>query len=236
MERGLQGTYVRSIGQPEPFSAFVPRPLPPEPPLTLDAELQDLLERANRAIGRLDGLALMLPDRPLFLYLYVRKEAVLSSQIEGTQSSLSDLLANCARTGCQRYRLPEETVQLKLEPVEVRAPQADLEIVFRNLLDNALKYSGDQPQIEVETHRNDHGRVVTRISDNGPGIPVSLRRKIFGRFVRLGNELERKTSGTGLGLYIVRTLVRRMGGKIQVHGRSGKTGTVFEVDLPAAAA
>jgi two-component system, OmpR family, phosphate regulon sensor histidine kinase PhoR len=149
---------------------------------------------------------------------------------------LSDLLANCARTGCQRYRLPEDTVQLKLEPVDVRAPQADLEIVFRNLLDNALKYSGDQPQIEVETHCNGNGRVVTRISDNGPGIPVGLRRKIFGRFVRLGNELERKTSGTGLGLYIVRTLVRRMGGKIQVHGRSGKPGTVFEVDLPAAAA
>ena len=93
MERGLQGFYVRSIGQPEPFSAFVPRPLPPVPDLVLDTGLQDLAERANRALGRLDGLALLLPDRALFLYLYVRKEAVLSSQIEGTQSSLSDLLA-----------------------------------------------------------------------------------------------------------------------------------------------
>ncbi|MCC7086819.1 MAG: HAMP domain-containing histidine kinase [Pirellulales bacterium] len=150
--------------------------------------------------------------------------------------SLSELLTNCARTGCQRYRLPENSVQLSLEPVEVRAPQADLEIVFRNLLDNALKYSGDQPQVEIETHRNGQGRVLTRISDNGPGIPVALRRKIFGRFVRLGSELERKTAGTGLGLYIARNLVRRMGGKIQVHGRSGKRGTVFEVDLPAAMA
>ena len=92
MQRRLQGQYVRSIGQPEQFSAFVPRPLPPEPPLALDPELQDLSDRANRALGRLDGLAQMLPDRPLFLYLYVRKEAVLSSQIEGTQSSLADLL------------------------------------------------------------------------------------------------------------------------------------------------
>ncbi|HET9984514.1 MAG TPA: Fic family protein [Longimicrobiales bacterium] len=72
--------------------AFVPKPLPPEPPLRLDAELSDRLERANRALGRLDGLATMLPDRALFLYFYVRKEALLSSQIEGTQSSMSELL------------------------------------------------------------------------------------------------------------------------------------------------
>lgn len=93
MRRGLQGSFVRAAGQPEPFSSFVPRPLPPAPPLALTPDLQDLSDRANRALGRLDGLAQLLPDRPLFLYLYVRKEAVLSSQIEGTQSSLSDLLA-----------------------------------------------------------------------------------------------------------------------------------------------
>lgn len=92
MHRGLQGHYIRPSGQPEPFQAFVPRPLPPDPPLVLDSELQDLAERANRALGRLDGVAGLLPDRALFLYMYVRKEAVLSSQIEGTQSSLSDLL------------------------------------------------------------------------------------------------------------------------------------------------
>ncbi len=92
MRRGLQGCYERRAAGPEPYRAFVPRPLPPDPPLLLDDELQDLAERANRALGRLDGVAALLPDRSLFLYFYVRKEAVLSSQIEGTQSSLSDLL------------------------------------------------------------------------------------------------------------------------------------------------
>jgi len=92
VKRGLQGRYVRSIGQPQPFSAFVPDPPPPRPPITFDTELHDLADRANRALGRLDGVVTLLPDRALFLYLYVRKEAVLSSQIEGTQSSLSDLL------------------------------------------------------------------------------------------------------------------------------------------------
>ncbi len=76
----------------EPVRAFVPRPLPPEPPLDLTGDRQRLLERATLALGRLDSITLLLPDPGLFLYAYVRREAVLSSQIEGTQSSLSDLL------------------------------------------------------------------------------------------------------------------------------------------------
>jgi Fic family protein len=92
MERGLQGEWVTRRIPGEQFQAFLPNPLPPVPPLLLDESFFDLLEQANRAIGRLDGAALLLPDMDLFLYLYIRKEAVLSSQIEGTQSSLSDLL------------------------------------------------------------------------------------------------------------------------------------------------
>ncbi|MBA3920985.1 MAG: Fic family protein [Nostocaceae cyanobacterium] len=92
MERGVQGDYVFSTTMPETFLAFVPRPLPPVPPLQLDGNLYDLIERANRALGRLDGLTTLLPEPSLFLYFYVRKEALLSSQIEGTQSSFSDLL------------------------------------------------------------------------------------------------------------------------------------------------
>jgi Fic family protein len=76
----------------EHYKAFLPRPLPPEPSLVLDEALVSLAEKANQALGRLDGIASRFPQVPLFLYSYVRKEAVLSSQIEGTQSSLSDLL------------------------------------------------------------------------------------------------------------------------------------------------
>ena len=75
----------------EQVRAFVPPPLPPKPPIKLD-DLQVILEQANQALGRLDGLASMLPDRNLLIYAYVRKEAVLSLQIEGTRSSLSDIL------------------------------------------------------------------------------------------------------------------------------------------------
>src|SRR6266536_1630856 len=85
------GEYVVSSTTGESVRAFVPNPLPPKPPLEL-APFFPLLDRANQALGRLYGLSSLLPDTSLFLYLYVRKEAVLSSQIEGTQSSLSDLL------------------------------------------------------------------------------------------------------------------------------------------------
>lgn len=84
------GTYQR---QPTGYRAFIPAPLPPAPPVRLTGELQRLLSEADRALGRLDGSVLTLPNPDLFVFMYVRKEAVLSSQIEGTQSSLQDLLA-----------------------------------------------------------------------------------------------------------------------------------------------
>jgi Fic family protein len=86
------GRFVVQQSGPDGFSAFVPSALPPEPPPVLDEGLQARMDRANQALGRLDGITLLLPNPEEFLYSYVRKEAVLSSQIEGTQSSLSDLL------------------------------------------------------------------------------------------------------------------------------------------------
>ncbi|MCU0757352.1 MAG: Fic family protein [Xanthomonadales bacterium] len=92
MERSTSGVYTHSVAGGETVRAFVPQPLPPVPPLELSGARQSLLERATLAVGRLDSISLLLPDPKLFLYAYVRREAVLSSQIEGTQSSLSDLL------------------------------------------------------------------------------------------------------------------------------------------------
>ena len=81
------------ISQPTGYKAFIPAPLPPDPPIRIDEKIQVLLSQADRALGRLDGSIQTLPNPELFVYMYVRKEAVLSSQIEGTQSSLPDLLA-----------------------------------------------------------------------------------------------------------------------------------------------
>lgn len=92
MKRGSTGQYETTATGGETVRAFVPAPLPPDPPLDLYGARGRLLERALLACGRLDGVTALLPDPDLFLYAYVRREAVLSSQIEGTQSSLSDLL------------------------------------------------------------------------------------------------------------------------------------------------
>lgn len=92
MDRGLTGKTVPSVAGGYNCMAFVPFPLPPEPPLAIDTKLQSRLNAAMLALGRLDAMSTLLPDAPLFLYSYVRKEAVMSSRIEGTQSSLSDLM------------------------------------------------------------------------------------------------------------------------------------------------
>ena len=92
MKRKIQGHYKTITTVGEKVRAFIPEPLPPRPPIDWTPELRDRFDQALLALGRLDSVCRLLPETSLFLYMYVRKEAVLSSMIEGTQSSLSDLL------------------------------------------------------------------------------------------------------------------------------------------------
>jgi signal transduction histidine kinase len=151
---------------------------------------------------------------------------------ETEQIDLAKLLADCAQLVCLWYRVPPESVRLDVQPCRVAARRVDMDMIFRNLIDNAVKYGGEQPHVQVTLQLVRGQKGLVRISDNGPGIPHPLRRKIFGRFVRLGTELERKQPGTGLGLYIVRTLLRRLRGEIHVRDPQSGPGTVFEVVLP----
>ncbi|MEN8151691.1 MAG: HAMP domain-containing sensor histidine kinase, partial [Planctomycetota bacterium] len=146
--------------------------------------------------------------------------------------SLPEVVAECADITRKRNRVPAESFRLELEPCRVRAAPAQLSMVFRNILDNAVKYAGVPPRVEVTVGPLDERRAVVRIADNGSGIPPGARRKIFRRFVRLGSELEREQPGTGLGLYVSKTIVRRMSGRIRVKDRAVGTGAVFEVVLP----
>ncbi len=86
---GRSGRYVRQLTG---YRAFIPEKLPPNPPINIDAEMQRMLSESDRALGRLDGSIQTLPNPDLFVFMYVRKEAVLSSQIEGTQASINDLI------------------------------------------------------------------------------------------------------------------------------------------------
>ena len=145
---------------------------------------------------------------------------------------LDELLSQCAAATCMRYRLPPETVQIHSKEILLSSRLVQLEILFRNLIDNAVKYGGSPPRVEVTAETDSQSRVEVSIRDNGRGIPQDQRRKIFGRFVRLGNELERSTPGTGLGLYLVRNVTKSIGGAIRINDRQDQRGTEFIVTIP----
>jgi signal transduction histidine kinase len=181
--------------------------------------LEDL-ERLDHLINQMLDAGRLDADRP-------------EEEVEDVE--LAPLLSDCAAAVCMSYRVPADTVRLDLQPCVVLGRRLDLDIIFRNLIDNAVKYAGAEPRVEVGLRPGAAGQIVARIADNGRGIPHHLRRKIFGRFVRLGLELEREKPGTGLGLYIARTLVHRLRGRIRVRDPEHGPGTVFEVQLPGRA-
>lgn len=151
---------------------------------------------------------------------------------------LAEVLQSCAKAACLRHNVDVSTVALEIEPCLVNARRVELEMIFRNLIDNAIKYGGeDNAQVTVHVQvkpgpREGQELATIEVADNGRGVPASMRRMIFGRFVRLGQELEREKPGIGLGLYIVRTLIDRLRGRIRVHDRTPGPGTTFEVQLP----
>ena len=117
-------------------------------------------------------------------------------------------------------------------PLAIDGDALALQRMFANLIDNAIKYAGDPPRVEVHVRIGERGRVIIRIIDNGLGVPHELRKRIFRMFFRAGSELTRRQKGTGLGLYIVHTLVKQLNGRISVHDRPGQSGSIFEVEIP----
>jgi len=194
---------------------------------TVPAEQQaDFHRHMLQDVERLDGLIDHLLDAARAFH---RREAGSDDVTE-----IAPLLERVRAGVAQRHRVPEDCVRLACDPaVRARGRVADVEIVIRNLVDNAVKYSLPDPEVEVTGSEN-QGRVTIRVTDNGPGIPLAQRHAVFRRFVRLGSELERSTPGTGLGLSVVRALVRQMRGKVTAKGRLTQRGSIFEVELPAA--
>ena len=152
---------------------------------------------------------------------------------------LAEVIRQAVRSVTLRYRVDTDVVKLDLEPCLISMPLVDAAMIFRNLIDNAVKYAGTPPHVTVSLKLSNE-MVTCRITDNGQGIPETLRRKIFGRFVRLGKELRREKPGTGLGLHIVSTLVKRARGKVMVVDPESveedpNIKTIFEVRLPGRA-
>jgi signal transduction histidine kinase len=128
-------------------------------------------------------------------------------------------------------------VTLSLEPVIIECLPVDIDMLFRNLIDNAFKYGGKPCTIDISVQFvAKSNRLSASISDNGNGIPRSMRRRIFNRFFRIGDELERTKPGIGLGLFLVRNVIRRLKGSISIVDVPGQSGTHFEISIPNATA
>lgn len=196
-------------------------------------EMRQLNDEQRKRFYRVMDGELERLDHLITQLLEVGRLDAIGEQSDPEDLHLETMLRLCAQAVSAHHKCDEaQTFHFDLQPSTIHARPLILETIFRNLLDNAVKYGGEPPQVQIVVRVNDRGRVVTRIIDNGPGVPPELRKQVFGLFFRGGHELQRRQKGTGLGLYIVQTLVRKLKGRITIHGRTDGPGSVFEVDLP----
>lgn len=210
------------------------------PIASLKLYLQTLARRTVSEAQREDFQRIMLADverlDQLINHLLDAARIERGGDVSDPQDvRLDELLRHCCHAVCVRYAVAPESVTVVAPPLVIHSRPAELDILFRNLIDNAVKYGGSPPEVRVVATVTSGQRVMVQISDNGQGIPPNLRRKVFGRFVRLGSELERSRPGTGLGLYLVRSVTRALGGTVHIESTSAATGTSFCVTLPGLA-
>jgi two-component system sensor histidine kinase SenX3 len=179
--------------------------------------MREDLDRLNTTITNVLNAA-MYTDRPIIQAEPLDLAQVVRQGIELTRT---------------RHRLPPETITYQgPEELMVRGEAAGLEAVVLNLLDNAIKYSGETVRVEVEVAETPNGQASLRVRDQGIGMSRPHLRFIFNRFYRIGREVRRSHTGTGLGLFIVRSVVRRHHGTVAAESPGPNAGTTITVTLP----
>jgi signal transduction histidine kinase len=148
---------------------------------------------------------------------------------------LSQFTEQCAEAVRARHKLESNEVFVDVDPdLVVTTDRAALEIVVKNLIDNAAKYSGRPARIEVVARRESDKKVRFDVSDNGIGIDRKNLKRIFQRFYRVEDQEVRQRRGTGLGLFVVSALVKQLGGSVQALSGGRGQGTTMRVELPLA--
>ena len=149
---------------------------------------------------------------------------------------LAGLVRDCVELAKRRYDLDNDAFRF-VEPAgadlpTVRGNVEELSVAVSNLLDNAVKYSRDRVEVSVEVETISPKRAVVRVRDHGIGIPVGQAKRIFRRFYRVPNAVRQRIKGTGLGLYIVRAIVERHGGRVSAESEGEGLGSTFTIQLP----
>jgi signal transduction histidine kinase len=151
-----------------------------------------------------------------------------------SEINLGKLLSESAKIVQTRYNLDDTAIKLT-EPSEeiiITGDSAELQTALTNLLDNAVKYSSDELKISIRVKKSNERKVQIFIKDNGIGLGTSELKRIFKRFYRVPNSQTQEKKGTGLGLFIVRSIIEKHGGKIRADSKGEGKGSTFVVQLP----
>jgi signal transduction histidine kinase len=189
-------------------------------------------EQRGEFIGRMGEDLDRLESTVAQVLAAARAEEGSRARDQRTSVDLQSLLAEHVDELRARHHLGRDSVALaNQQSVRVRGDAAELGLVFRNLLENALKYSRDPVRIRVGIEEARDGRVRVEIADEGIGIPGHELERIFQRFYRAGRDVQRQVAGLGLGLFVVRTLLRKHGGRIAAFSEGAGRGSRFVVTL-----
>ncbi len=154
-------------------------------------------------------------------------------RIRGGSVDLGALLRDCVGEARSRHGLEEDCVRLELPArAWVRGDIEQLRVAFRNLIENAIRYAGAKIHVDVRVRAASGRKLEVEVADQGQGIPPNTLGRIFQRFQRLSHETVRATRGLGLGLYIVRNVVRAHGGSVRAESEGEGRGSRFIVTLP----
>ncbi len=189
----------------------------------LKPELQEKL--STNALAETDRLTALVND----LLLSAKLENVY--QINEESLDLGELIQDAADRVAMKYKTANIHVDIEPEVGLVKGDRLGLTSVAVNLIENAAKYSQPNPVIHTSLYRGGAQELIWEVSDNGMGIPDHEKRRVFTKFYRVGNEDTRTTKGTGLGLFIVKQLVEKHGGQLELVDNE-PTGTTFRIFLP----
>ena len=231
---------VRRNEQHEAFINAVTHELK-TPVASMRLYLQTLQKRDVDEATRQEFYGVMLDDSDRLLGTI---EQVLRAGQQGsrhrsarlTAINFATLVGECISVARTRHRLPPETLTFR-EPASeppgfVLGDEEELKVVVSNLVDNAIKYSGQQVRVAVELEKTDAATITLRVRDQGIGIQPGQQKRIFKRFYRIPGTMAARVKGTGLGLFIVRSVVKRHGGEVYAESDGPGHGSTFVVRLP----
>jgi two-component system sensor histidine kinase SenX3 len=180
-----------------------------------------MLEDSDRLLGTIEQV------------LLTGRTGTAARRLHRAPVDLSVLIEECIARTATLHSLPADSIQYKqIADATVSGDSTELRAAISNLLDNAIKYSGTNVKIEIETRQVNDRFIMIRVADNGTGIPSGELKRIFKRFYRVPGPASTRVKGTGLGLFIVRSVAKRHGGRAWAESEGPGRGSTFVFQVP----